>query len=197
MAFTQSYLNQVSIITQKLDSNSIEEMIEGLVELRKEGGRLFFIGIGGSASNASHCVNDFRKICGIECYTPTDNVSEFSARINDEGWEGSFANFLRGSMLNQKDGVFVLSVGGGNIEKNISLNIVAALHYAREVKAKIFGVVGRDGGFTKKVADRCVVVPTVDPSLVTFHVESFQSVICHLIAAHPKMKNNQTKWESV
>ena len=197
MSFTQSYLNQVAEIAQKLDGNLIERMVEELVRLRSVGGRLFFIGVGGSASNASHCVNDFRKICGMECYTPTDNISELSARINDEGWESCFAEFLRGSRLNQKDGLFVLSVGGGNEEKNVSVNIVSALRYAKEIGAKIFGVVGRDGGFTKKIADVCIVVPTIDLSLVTFHAESFQSVVCHLIAAHPKMKQSPTKWESL
>ena len=197
MSFTQNYLKQVGEIAGSLEQGPIEAIVEGLVKVREQNGRLFFIGVGGSASNASHCVNDFRKICGMECYTPTDNISELSARINDEGWESSFSEFLRGSRLTEKDGVFVLSVGGGSVEKNVSLNIVTALRYAKEMKAKIFGVVGRDGGFTKKVADACVVIPTVDSSLITFHSESFQSVVCHLIAAHPKMKKTPTKWESV
>lgn len=197
MSFVRSYLNQVSEVAQRLDSVAIEAMIDGLVGVRQSGGRLFFVGVGGSASNASHAVNDFRKICGIECYTPTDNVSEFSARINDEGVESSFAEWLRGSRLNRKDGLFVLSVGGGNLEKNVSTNIVAAVRFSKEVGAKVFGIVGRDGGYTKKRADFCLLIPTVDPSLVTFHAESFQSVLLHLIAAHPKMKTAPTKWESL
>ena len=197
MSFTQFFLKQVEQITRQIDPASVERLVDCLVEIRQSGGRLFMIGVGGSASNASHCVNDFRKICSLECYTPTDNVSELSARINDEGWESSFAAWLQGSRLNEKDGVFVLSVGGGNPEKNVSLNIVAALRYAKEMHAKIFGIVGRDGGFTKEVADACVVVPTIDPSLVTFHAESFQSVIGHLIVAHPKMKTAPTKWELI
>ena len=197
MAFTRSFLAQVGQITQTLDPVDIDKVVNEMDALRERGGRLFFIGVGGSASNASHAVNDFRKICGMECYTPTDNVSELSARINDEGWESSFAEWLRVSRLNDKDGIFILSVGGGNPEKGVSLNIVAALRYAKEIGAKIMGIVGRDGGYTKKVADVCVVVPTVDPSLVTFHSESFQSVICHLIASHPTMKKIPTKWEQV
>ncbi|MDO8526156.1 MAG: SIS domain-containing protein [Deltaproteobacteria bacterium] len=197
MTFTQTYLKQVEQIVQQIDSTTVENMVNCLSEVGKNGGRLFFIGVGGSASNASHAVNDFRKICELECYTPTDNVSELSARINDEGWESSFSEWLRGSRLNSKDGVFILSVGGGNPEKGVSLNIVSALRFAKEVGAKITGIVGRDGGYTKKMADICFIVPTVDPSLVTFHAESFQSVILHLIAAHPKMKKIPTKWESV
>lgn len=197
MNFIKTYLEQMRSISSHLGLEAIESIIQGLVDLRNMGGRLFFLGVGGSASNASHAVNDFRKICGIECYAPTDNISELSARINDEGWESCFAEFLRGSRLSSKDAVFILSVGGGNPEKNVSMNIVAALRYAKEVGAKIFGVVGRDGGFTKKVATACVVVPTVDAALTTFHAESFQSVICHLIAAHPKMKKTLTKWEEL
>lgn len=197
MSFAQSYLKEVEKISAQIDSETIEKMVDGLEEVRAKEGRLFFLGVGGSASNASHAVNDFRKICGLECYTPTDNVSELSARINDEGWESCFAEFLRGSRLDQKDAVFILSVGGGDSEKKVSLNIVAALRYAKEVKAKIFGIVGREGGYTKKVADICLVVPTVDPNLVTFYTESFQSVLCHLIAAHPKLKRIPTKWESL
>lgn len=196
-SFTRTYLNQVIQVTQQIDPVVVDEMVDILVKVRDHLGRLFFIGVGGSASNASHAVNDFRKICGMECYAPTDNVSELSARINDEGWESSFAEWLRGSRLNEKDGIFVLSVGGGNVEKKVSLNVVAAVRYAKEVGAKIFGIVGRDGGYTKKMADACVIVPTVDPDLVTFHAESFQSVILHLIAAHPKMKQTPTKWESL
>lgn len=197
MSFTQTYLSQVLSIAKQLDVAALEEIVESLVTVRRRGGRLFFIGVGGSAANASHAVNDFRKICGLECYTPTDNVSELSARINDEGWESCFAEFLRGSRLNKNDAVFALSVGGGNLEKKVSLNIVAALRFAQEIGAAIFGIVGRDGGYTKQVATACVVVPTVDPALVTFHAEAFQSVLLHLIAAHPALKKNPTKWESV
>ncbi len=197
MTHTSSYLKQLQQIASTLPEGDIENMVEGLLQIRKQGGRLFFVGVGGSAANASHAVNDFRKICGMEAYTPTDNVSELSARVNDEGWETCFSEFLRGCRLSDKDGMFVLSVGGGNLEKKISTNIVAALHYAKEMKAKIFGIVGRDGGTTKKMADVCVVVPTVDASLVTFHAESFQSILCHLIASHPKLKQTSTKWESL
>ena len=197
MLFIKSYLEQVCQISSQIDAGTVNQVVEILNGVRAGGGRLFFVGVGGSASNASHAVNDFRKICGLECYTPTDNVSELSARINDEGWETSFSEWLRTSRLTSKDGVFILSVGGGSPEKRVSLNIVAALKYAKEMGAKIVGVVGRDGGFTKKMADACVVVPTVDNNLVTFHAESFQSVICHLIAAHPKMKKIPTKWEQI
>ena len=197
MSFAKKYLDQVSQITQTIDADLVEKMADCLCSVRAQNGRLFFVGVGGSAANASHCVNDFRKICGMECYTPTDNISELSARINDEGWESSFAEWLKGSRLGKKDALFVLSVGGGNSEKNVSMNIVAALKFAKEVGASVLGVVGRDGGFTKKIADACVVVPTVDPALVTFHSESFQSVLCHLLAAHPKLKSTPTKWESI
>lgn len=197
MVFSKGYLKQVSCIAQTIDVDLIEKMTDCLKSIRERGGRLFFIGVGGSAANASHCVNDFRKICGIECYAPTDNVSELSARINDEGWDSSFAEWLRVSRLNKKDALFVLSVGGGNPEKNVSMNIVAALKFAKEIGSSVLGVVGRDGGFTKKIADVCVVIPTVDPALVTFHAESFQSVLCHLFTSHPKMKLTPTKWETI
>lgn len=197
MSFTQTYLSQVLSIVKQLDVADVEEIVESLAAVRRRGGRLFFIGVGGSAANASHAVNDFRKICGLECYTPTDNVCELSARINDEGWESSFAEFLRGSRLNKNDAVFALSVGGGNVEKKVSLNIVAALRFAKEIGAAILGIVGRDGGYTKQAAATCVVVPTVDSQLVTFHAEAFQSVLLHLIAAHPKLRKNPTKWEEI
>lgn len=197
MSYIPDYLRQVQTIASQLEATPIERLMEGLQGVRKHGGRVFFLGVGGSAANASHAVNDFRKICGMECYAPTDNVSELSARINDEGWESCFAEFLRGSRLDAKDAVFVLSVGGGNEEKKVSLNIVSALRYAKEIGSKIFGIVGRDGGFTKKVADVCVVIPTVDPDLTTFHTESFQSVLLHLLASHPQLKQQQTKWESI
>lgn len=197
MSFSQKFLEQIGSISKLLDPSEVECFVDALVQLRQKEGRLFFLGVGGSAANASHAINDFRKICLMECYAPTDNVSELTARINDEGWESSFAEWLRGSRLNSKDGIFILSVGGGNPEKGVSLNIVATIRYAKEVGAKIFGIVGRDGGYTKKMADACVIIPTVDSNLVTFHSETFQSVLLHLIAAHPKMKQTLTKWESL
>ena len=197
MSYVKIYLEEMHQIVNKLDVNSIEKMIDQLVKLRKNGGRLFFLGVGGGAGNATHAVNDFRKITNIEAYTPTDNVSELSARVNDEGWETVFIKWLKGSRLTAKDGIFVFSVGGGNAEKNISANIVQALKYAKELGAKIFGVVGRDGGYTAKVADVCVIVPTVNPQTVTPHTEAFQAVIWHLIVSCPDMKMSEIKWESV
>ena len=172
-------------------------MVDILVDLRKSSGRLFILGVGGSAGNAGHAVNDFRKIVGIESYAPTDNVSELTARINDDGWDSSFANWLKGSRINSKDCVFVFSVGGGNAEKNISNNLVLALKCAKEVGAKVIGIVGRDGGYTAQVADAAVIVPTVDPETVTPHTEAFQAVVWHLIVSHPALKANEMKWESV
>ena len=163
---------------------------------REKGGRLFILGVGGSAGNATHAVNDFRKIVAIEAYTPTDNVSELTARINDDGWESCFANWLRGCHLSQNDAVLIFSVGGGNKEKNVSVNLINALQYAKEVQAKIFGIVGRDGGYTKIVADVCVVVPTVNSGTVTPHAEAFQSVLWHLVVSHPSLKVHEMKWES-
>jgi len=197
MTYTKEYIAEIHRVTDGLDQGVIERMIRSLVGLRELGGRLFFLGVGGGAGNATHAVNDFRKICGIESYTPTDNISELSARINDDGWDSAFANWLKGSHLNNRDGVFVFSVGGGNPEKNISMNLVKALEYAKECGAKIFGVVGRDGGYTAKVADACVIVPTVNPETVTPHTEAFQAVVWHLIVSHPAMKINEMKWESV
>jgi len=197
MSYIKNYLEEMHQIANKLDVDGIEKMINRLVELRKNNGRLFFLGVGGGAGNATHAVNDFRKITNIEAYTPTDNISELTARVNDEGWETVFVNWLKGSRLNAKDGVFVFSVGGGNAEKNISANIVQALKYAKEVGAKIFGVVGRDGGYTAKVADACVIVPTVNLQTITPHTEAFQAVIWHLIVSCPDMKTSEMKWESV
>lgn len=197
MSYSQQYLKEVHEVVNGLEEDTIEKMVDLLVDLRKEGGRLFFLGVGGGAGNASHAVNDFRKIAGIESYTPTDNVSELSARVNDDGWETVFVSWLKGSKLNNKDGIFVFSVGGGNAEKNISANIVAALKYAKEVGSKIFGIVGRDGGYTAKVAEACVVVPIVNPETVTPHTEAFQAVVWHLIVSHPAMKACEMKWESV
>jgi len=197
MDHIERYLQEAIKVIEKIDKNRIERIIKSLIELRQRGGRIFFLGVGGGAANASHAVNDFRKICGIETYTPTDNVSELTARINDSGWETVFVDWLKGSKLNSRDGVFVLSVGGGNSEKNISINLIRALDYAKEVKAKIFGIVGRDGGYTAKVADVCVIVPTVNSETVTPHTESFQSVILHLIVSYPTLKVSEMKWESV
>lgn len=196
-AYISRYLKEVEGITQKIEASKVERMVELLVELRDKEGRLFFIGAGGGAGNSSHAVNDFRKIAGIEAYTPTDNVSELTARVNDDGWETAFVNWLKGSKLRVNDGVFVFSVGGGSKEKNISANIVWALKYAKKVGAKVFGIVGRDGGYTAKVADVCIVVPTISSDTVTAHAESFQAVLWHLIISHPKIKIAEMKWESV
>lgn len=197
MSHVKKYVDEVIQVVNRLDANIIESMINQLVKLRKNGGRLFFIGVGGGAGNATHAVNDFRKIAGIEAYTPTDNVSELTARVNDEGWRSVFVNWLKISKLNSKDGVFVFSVGGGIEEKNISANIVDALKYAKEVEAKIFGIVGRDGGYTAKVADACIIIPIISSDTVTAHTESFQAVLWHLIVSHPKMKVAEMKWESI
>jgi len=197
MSFATEYLAEAKQILERLDADAIEKMVGLLVELRSRGGRLFILGIGGSAGHASHAVNDFRKIAGIEAYTPTDNVSELTARINDDGWETVFANWLKASRLSPKDMVLVLSVGGGSVERNVSPNIVRALEYAREVRATICGVVGRDGGYTAKVAEVAVVVPTVNAERVTPHTESFQAVVWHLLVSHPALQTSATKWESV
>jgi len=190
-------LEEVVTIARAIDREQVEAIIALLVDVRRTGGRLFFLGVGGGAGNATHAVNDFRKICGIEAYAPTDNVSELTARVNDEGWESVFVTWLRVSRLAAQDVVFVFSVGGGNVEKNISANIVAALKYAKERGAKIVGVVGRDGGYTKQVADACVVVPTVNLETVTPHTEAFQAVIWHLIVSHPALKQHEMRWEAV
>ncbi len=197
MSFVKKYLEEAQRVLDELNVLEVDRMIQFLVELREKGGRLFFLGVGGGAGNASHAVNDFRKICGIESYTPSDNVSELSARANDDGWDTVFVNWLKGSKLRNSDGVFVFSVGGGNAEKNISTNLVHALKYAKEVGAKIFGITGRDGGYTAKVADVCIIIPTVNAKATTPHTESFQSVIWHLIVSHPEMKISEMKWESV
>lgn len=193
----KKYLAEVKTIVDKINVSDIEKMIDVIVDIRDKRGRLFFLGVGGGAGNASHAVNDFRKIAGIESYAPTDNVSELTARINDEGWDTVFVNWLKGNRLNSDDGIFVFSVGGGSVEKNISRNIVNALEYSKKVKAKILGVVGRDGGYTAKVADACVVVPTVNRDTVTPHTESFQSMIWHLLISHPAIKAHEMKWESI
>lgn len=195
--YSARHLEESSQIIQLLDVDAIEQVVDRLANARNAGGRLFIIGVGGSAANASHAVNDFRKICGFEAYTPTDNVSELTARTNDEGWETVFESWLRVSRISTKDAVLVFSVGGGDIERNVSPNIVRALAYAKEVGATITGIVGRDGGYTAKVADACVLVPTVSIENTTPHAEAFQAVIWHLLVSHPKLKNAPTKWESV
>ena len=194
--YSAQHLSETRQIVDLLDAATLEKMAELLLRVRERDGRLFFLGVGGSAANASHAVNDFRKIAGFECYAPTDNVSELTARTNDEGWSSVFVEWLRGSRLRKEDAVFVFSVGGGNLERNISPNLVSALQYAKEVGSAILGVVGRDGGYTAKVADVCCVIPTVNPANVTPHSEAFQGVLWHLLVSHPKLKIEQTKWES-
>lgn len=196
MSYAQKHLQEALEIIQRLDAGAIEKMVALLAEIKSDGGRIFFLGVGGSAGNCSHAVNDFRKIAGIECYAPTDNVSELTARTNDEGWASVFAEWLKISRLGAKDGVFILSVGGGNLAKNISPNLVEAIKHAKAVNARVLGIVGRDGGFTAQAADACVIVPTVNPETITPHSEAFQSVIWHLLVSHPLLKANQTKWES-
>jgi D-sedoheptulose 7-phosphate isomerase len=196
MLYAQRHLTEAIEIIQRIDVDAVERVADLLAAVKRDAGRLFFLGVGGSAGNSSHAVNDFRKIVGIESYAPTDNVSELTARTNDEGWATVFVEWLKTSRLRPQDCVFVFSVGGGNIEKNISPNLVEALKYAKAVGAKVAGVVGRDGGYTGKVADACVIVPTVNPETVTPHSEAFQAVIWHLLVSHPKLKANQTKWES-
>src|ERR1700753_1877086 len=196
MSFTEQFLKEVQQVTAQLNVEAIEKCADELAAIRERGGRLFILGVGGSAGNASHAVNDFRKICGVECYAPTDNVSELTARTNDEGWPTIFAAWLAGSRLSRKDGLLVFSVGGGNVEKNVSPNLVRALQFAQEVGATITGIVGRDGGYTAKVADAVVIVPTVNPDHVTPHSEAFQAVVWHLFVSHPRLKMNQTKWET-
>jgi len=195
MNYINNYFSEAVKIIDLVDKTEIEKMVNILSQLHKTGGRIFFLGVGGGAGNCNHAVNDFRKICGIESYTPTDNVSELTARINDDGWEGVFSKWLEVSKVNNKDVIFVFSVGGGNVEKNISMNIVEALKLSKKAGAKVVGVVGRDGGYTKQVADACVVIPTVNPETITPHTEAFQAVVWHMIVSHPKMKKNEMKWE--
>ena len=196
MNYTQKHLDEAALIISKLDQKKIDQVVETLANVRKRGGRLFFLGVGGSAGNCGHAVNDFRKLAHFEAYAPTDNVSELTARTNDEGWDTVFVEWLKGSRLRSADAVFVLSVGGGDLEKNISPNLVRALQYARDIGAAIVGVVGRDGGYTAKVADACVIIPTVNPNTVTPHSEAFQAVVWHLLVSHPLLKSAPTKWES-
>jgi D-sedoheptulose 7-phosphate isomerase len=196
MCYVSEYLAEARAITEQINQVDIERIIGIILDIRRNNGRLFFLGVGGSAGNASHAVNDFRKIAGIESYSPCDNVSELTARTNDDGWESVFVEWLKGSHLNNQDGVFVLSVGGGNQEKSVSVNLVRALEYTKKTGAKIVGIVGRDGGYTVKTADACVIIPTVNTATVTAHTEAFQAVIWHLIVSDPRMRATEMKWES-
>ena len=197
MPYSEQHLRETAEIVSKIDPGDCEKCVAELRALRERGGRLFILGVGGSAANASHAVNDFRKIAGLEAYAPTDNVSELTARTNDEGWASVFVEWLRGSRLSAKDCILVLSVGGGNVEKNVSPNLVSALQLAKQAGARVIGIVGKDGGYTARVADARVIVPTVNPNNVTPHSEAFQAVVWHLFVSHPDLKVNQTKWESV
>ncbi len=197
MSFVQQYLLETKMIIDRLPVETIDRMAALLAEVRASGGRLFILGVGGSAANASHAVNDFRKIAGLEAYAPTDNASELTARTNDEGWATVFEAWLRGSRLRAADAVLVFSVGGGILEKNVSPNLVFALRYTKSVGARILGIVGRDGGYTAQVADVCVIIPTVNPMHITPHAEAFQAVVWHLLVSHPDLKHAETKWESV
>ena len=197
MNFTQSYLEETQKVVAQLDAAAIEKAVDTLAAIRECGGRLFILGVGGSAANASHAVNDFRKIGGFEAYAPTDNVSELTARTNDEGWATVFSQWLKGSRIGAKDGLLIFSVGGGNLEKNVSPNLVSAIQVAKQAGASVVGIVGRDGGYTAKEATACVIVPTVNPEHVTPHSEAFQAVVWHLFISHPKLKVNRTKWEGV
>jgi len=196
MHYIAQYLEEAIEVLRRVDQRSTEKVLEVLLRVRREGGRIFFLGVGGGAGHASHAVNDFRKIAGIECYAPTDNVSELTARINDDGWETSYRNWLEGSRLATNDAVFVFSVGGGDEARKISSNLVCALRYARQIGAKICGIVGRDGGFAAQVADACIVVPVVNPENITPHTESFQALLWHLLVSHPALKTREMKWES-
>ena len=196
MSYSEEHLRETAEVVSKLDAALCEKAVKLLSTVRARGGRLFILGVGGSAANASHAVNDFRKIAGLECYAPTDNVSELTARTNDEGWASVFEAWLGVSRLKPEDTLLVFSVGGGNLEKNVSPNLVSAINYAKQVGAKVLGIVSRDGGHTARVADACVIVPTVNPETVTPHAEAFQAVIWHLLVSHPKIKMQQTKWES-
>lgn len=197
MGYAREYLGEAVRILEQLDPTGLESMAAALAELRERGGRLFFVGVGGGAGHASHAANDFRKIADIESYAPTDNVSELTARINDEGWENAFAAYLRGSRLGPADGIFVFSVGGGDPEREVSVNLVRAVELARDVGAEIFAVVGRDGGYTGRVADHCLTVPVVNPGTVTPHTEAFQAMVWHLLVSHPLVMRHGMKWETV
>jgi len=196
MSYSERHLRETSEIIAALDPKQLDHLAASLAGVRDRGGRLFLLGVGGSAANASHAVNDFRKICGFEAYAPTDNVSELTARTNDDGWASVFVEWLKGSRLESRDALMVLSVGGGNLEKNVSPNLVSALQLAKEKSVSIFGIIGRDGGYTAQVADIAVVIPTVNPSNITPHAEAFQAVVWHLLVSHPALKISETKWES-
>lgn len=195
--FIEQHLKETVAIAQSVDRAALARMVECLANLRARGGRLFFLGVGGSAGSCSHAVNDFRKLCGIEAYAPVDNVSELTARINDEGWENCFADWLKASRLRAEDAIFILSVGGGNLEKNVSPNLVRAIQLAKSVGSSVLGLVGRDGGYTAREADACVTVPVVNPEAITPHSEAFHVVLWHLLVSHPDLKQSATKWESV
>jgi len=194
MSYSKEHLDESIEITKAIDPETVEKIVDLLSDVKSTGGRLFVLGVGGSAANASHAVNDFRKLAGIETYAPTDNVAELTARTNDEGWHTVFSGWLRVSKLNSKDCLFILSVGGGNKDRNVSPNLIEAIDLAKEVGARVTGIVGRDGGYTAQNADVCLVVPTINPSTVTPHSESFQTVVWHLMVSHPKLKTNPTKW---
>ena len=197
MSHVEQFLQEASEIIRRLDTIAIEKMAALLARVKSDGGRLFFLGVGGSAANCSHAVNDFRKIAGVECYAPTDNVAELTARTNDEGWKSVFAEWLKVSKLSARDALFIMSVGGGDVERNISTNLVCAIQLAKTVGAKVTGIVGRDGGFTARSADACVIIPPVNAHTITPHTEAFQALILHLLVSHPLLQENQTKWESV
>ena len=194
--FAAGFLKESIEILQKIDAKEIDKVSEGLAKVRSSGGRLFILGVGGSAGHSSHAVNDFRKICGFEAYCPTDNVSELTARTNDEGWDTTFSEWLKGSRIRKEDGILIFSVGGGNKEKNVSVNLVRALEVAKQVGASIYGIVGKDGGYTKQVANACVIIPTVNTERITPHTEGMAAVVWHLVVSHPVLKINATKWES-
>ena len=196
-SFSRAFLGESIEAIQRIDAEAVDRLATALGSVRDSGGRLFILGVGGSAGHASHAVNDFRKICRFEAYTPTDNVSELTARVNDEGWESCFAEWLKISRLRANDAVLVFSVGGGNVEKNVSVNLVRAIDEARSAGAKVFGIVGKDGGYTKQVADECVLIPVVSPQHITPHTEGLAAVVWHLLVSHPALKVSQTKWESV
>jgi D-sedoheptulose 7-phosphate isomerase len=195
--FAQQYFEETILILQSIDQNEVEKLACGLRDVRDRGGRLFVLGVGGSAANASHAVNDFRKICGFEAYAPTDNVAELTARVNDEGWETSFAEWLKGSRLDANDGLLIFSVGGGSVEQQVSMNLVRAVELADDVGARVFGIVGKDGGATAAESDACVIIPPLSPNRITPHTEGLCSVVAHLIVSHPALQTYATKWESV
>tara|TARA_Y100001970_G_scaffold31212_1_gene38729 strand:- start:320 stop:916 length:597 start_codon:yes stop_codon:yes gene_type:complete len=197
MDFINKYINNSKIILDKLDQEQILKTVSILKETRENEGRLFILGVGGGAGHASHAVNDFRKICGLESYSPSDNVSELTARVNDDGWDTSYVNWLMGSKLRETDSLLVFSVGGGNLEKQVSVNIVKSLQHAKEVGSKVCGIVGKDGGYTMEVADACVVIPPLDPDNITPHTEGFQALVWHLLVSHPELQKYEMKWESV